>query len=103
MRPLHAGAPFERTAASHGRRERNARPRGARRQAPYFSNRAGGRPGDRFLLKRKKHQGGGLLLPRVPIGCIVVSKVLKYRLPDCFRGHIGIVVGIEAMSKGMAV
>lgn len=103
MRPLHAGAPFERTAASHGRRERNARPRGARRQAPYFSNCAGGRPGDRFSAKTEKAPRGGLLLPRVPIGCIVVCKVLKYRLPDCFRGHIGIVVCIEAMSKGMTV
>lgn len=75
-------------------------PEGKHHNFPIMRRGKAGRP---FSAKTEKAPRGGLLLPRVPIGCIVVSKVFKDRLPDCFRGHIGIVVGIEAMSKGMAV
>lgn len=48
-------------------------------------------------------RGRFLVLPRVPIGCIVVGKVFQNRLANCFRAHIWIVMGIETMSKSMAV
>ena len=98
------------TRAHHLSGRRFPRAAGAERPAAggpkastlFFQSRRGkaGRP---FSAKTEKAPRGGLLLPRVPIGCIVVCQVFKNGLSDSFRTHIGIVVCIESMCQGMTV
>ena len=97
-----AGAPFERTAVP---RKAGAECGGAGGAKPSTLNltNAQGEAAATASCQNGKSTAGRLFLPRVPIGCIVISEVFKDRLPDCLRTHIRIVVRIEAVSERVTI
>ena len=60
----------------------------------------GGGRHDRFNDKKGK---GGLFLPWVPVGGVVICQVFYYCLVDVLRGHIWVIVGIESVYQCVAV